>query len=272
MPLTSRTTVRRWVGRLLGETFVATATQAGTTLQFTDEEKLARENGSLAGRLAYYSGGTAANLGTTRRVAGNAKSSATLTVGRAWPAASAIGDELELWNEREVGAAPDEVHEAINRYLLSVADKALAPVTAVPAAFAWSSPVIALDPTWFCFSGADWQDRSGEWVPVPWADLRVDPTGRTVELRNRPRTLAGGNLVRVRGHVSPTSLATDDATTAVDAQWLATAVAAELAATLAGRTASPERMERRGAELRLLAQPLSFRVPTTPVGRCVELR
>ena len=59
------------------------------------------------------------------------------------------------------------------------------------------------------------------------ADLRVDRYARTVTIEGRHRYLADQHQIRLRGANLPEALATDDAETAIDFEWITHHVAAQ---------------------------------------------
>lgn len=225
--LSTRKAIRRRVGKLCGDMDLLVATASGTTSTLIDEINGHRQDNSLVERVGVFSGGTAGNLGDVVRVTGNVRSSSTVAFTPTLSDATAVGDELELWNRRDQGVTPQEVNDLINDAIADVGEQSPLPVLSSSAAFDYDSPAISVDAAWEAVTGVDWQDDLGLWHPVPSADLRVDRIQRSVEILGRSRELAGGRNVRVRGANVPTSLSADSATTSVDFEWITHHVAVQ---------------------------------------------
>ncbi len=271
----TRAQLRRAVGNLVGQMKVCTATGVGLTTTFVDLENLAVEGGHYKDRIALFTAGTAANVGLTRRVADNTKATGTLAFARALPAATAVGDEIELWNERGTGVTPDEVHAAIGRAIEGAADSAVAPVASTPAAFSWTAPTVAIPAGWSHVAGAEWQDWESLWRAVPPADLAVDQANRTVELRHRGRDLAQARNVRLHGYTPAAVLTTDASSTHVDRKFVIYQAAFELLLASAHRNADPVAAERKAnlflAEARAREPYVRVR-PSNRFGKLVRLQ
>lgn len=231
----SRTSIRRRIGRLWGDLLLCAATANGSTTTLVDTLNLYRNDNELKGRHVYFSGGTSGNLGQSARITGNTQSTSTITF-TAVPSATATGDEAEIWNTRNIGATVQEVHDQINFCLGSVADLFVTAASSSLGTFDFDSPVLDLPADWRFFAGLDWQDTLGLWHPVKPADWRLDKANRTVELLNRPRSLASGQSVRARGYTVPALLTSDSDTTGVNAEWLAYQASANLALAIAPRS------------------------------------
>ena len=217
------------------------ATANGTTTTITDVLNLNHQNSILVNRQGIFSGGTAANLGRVVRIESNAVSTQTATFTPTMPSATQTGDELELWNERDEGITPDAVNDLINEAILDVSETSPTPVTSDAFTFAWGEPVIDVDTlevndvvngnVWEAITGVDYYDNDEEedgyvWHRIDSADLRIDRLARTIEIRNRPRSLADSKLVRVHGANLPQTLSADSDTTPVNFEWITNHVAA----------------------------------------------
>ncbi len=218
---TTLLTLRRQVGERTGDVLICTASEAGTTSSFIDLVRAAVESNSLTGRLARFSAGTTANLGADRRVTGNTKATGTVSVSPALSAATAVGDGVELWNERDAGALPDQVDRWVNEAIAAVAGQAGQEVLAtVGTNFDANAPVLALATTWRSVNSVDWQDADSLWHPIPPDHLRVDRAGRTIEVIKGSRYIIDGYAVRIRGQAEPAQLTTDTDATTVDGEWI----------------------------------------------------
>lgn len=230
----TRTSVRRRIGRLFGDLLLCTATADGDTTTFVDTLNLYRADNELKGRHLYFSGGTAGNLGRSARVTGNTQSSSTLAF-TAVPSATATGDVAELWNTRNLGLTVQEVHDQINFCISDVSDLFVTAASESLGTFAYDTPVLSLPEAWRFFSGLDYQDTLGIWHPIEKGDWRLDKAARTVEIRNRPRWRANAMSVRARGYTVPALLDSDADTTGLNAEWLAYQAAANLAMSVSPR-------------------------------------
>lgn len=271
---TDRGELRRWVGRLIGNLIVCTATDDGAADGSTlvDTFHLAVENNSLLGRQAYVADASAdANVGVQRRVGGNSKASRSLTFDPPLPARVLAGDVVELYNERGLGPTVDEIHTTINNYIASVRDISLEERVTEGATFNRLSPVIALPADWEFFSGADYRDTWKLWHPVPPADLRVDVPSRTVEIRNRSALIADRKTVRLRGHQAAGQLTQDTDTTGVDGEWLVYQTAAQLMIGVAHRAHDPAEVERRAQYFQTLADQRRPKARSRFPGKAVRL-
>jgi hypothetical protein len=222
---TTRAVLRLWTAQLVGDVTKLTATSNGTTTTFVDIENCAQQDDSLIGRWLYFTSG--ANSGTQRRVTDSVKSSGTLTFRAVTSTLS--GDTAELYNFRNTGLNPAEIHDAINRAIESVSRDFITEVAATYT-FDASSPVFNLDQsTWVAVSKqAEWQDSGGAWNKIPSLNLRIDKANRTAELRNNSVWQANGRSVRLRGYTAAGQLSADSSTTTIDAEWIVTQAAAWL--------------------------------------------
>ena len=259
----------------MGEVVVLTATSAGTTTSLVDEINLYQQNSTLAGMLGYVvSAADSGNVGAVFRVTGNTKAASSIAFVPALPAATAAGDVVELVNEHDLGFTVRELHSHLDLAIDAVKDYALEPATSDEATFDATSPLLAIPAAWTAFNGADWQDPEGLWHPVGQADLRVDRTAKTVELRNAPRWWAHARPVRLRGYTQARPLTADADETNVDAEWLVAETAARLQFAVAKRQLGPSTSDAyaRYNELRRIADALRAKVQETrPTGRFVRL-
>lgn len=269
---TTRAVLRRRVGRLIGDLVVATCSATGSTTTITDTTNLNVPDGTLKQRLAYVvSAAQPTIVGQTRRVTNNVASTGTATVGVAFAATTTAGDVVELWNERGVGVTPEEVHDALDRAIEAVGDAALTGVLDTAATFSATAPTVAIPAGWAFFAGAEWQDSEGNWRPIPHADIRLDPVGRTAELRNRGRWLADVRQVRLRGYTAAGALLTDAATTNVDSEWLTHQAAADVLFAAAHRAHVPAEILAKYGELQKKADAVRSKTRIRSVGKFYRL-
>jgi hypothetical protein len=221
---------------------LCTATGNGSTTTFIDALNLNHEQSILLGRHGIFSGGTADNLGRVVRVTGNTKATQTITFVPTLSTATAIGDELELWNLRDEGLTPNLINNFIDDVVLDVYEHAPLPVASDAFTFDANEPIIAIDElevdgvadgtNWEAVTGVDWRHLSSDdsvvygWVRIDTADLDVDRESRTITIKGRHRWLCDGNSMRVRGANISGALGGDSVTTPVSAEFVAHQVAA----------------------------------------------
>lgn len=251
----TRSGLRRRIGVLIGEVLPLKLTATGTTTTAIDTRNLVRQSGAFVGRQIWVAAAASSqNVGLTARVTANDKATAQITFAPALPAQTQVNDIIELWNERDTGPTVEEVHEMMNFHIKSVADRTLSPSTVLlTGAFDYVNPVMTLPVTWETFTGAEWQDEQNVWHRIPPADIRVDQTARTVELRNHSRVLANKRPLRVRGATRATELDSEIATTDVDTEWLVYQTAASLMFSSSHRMLDIGQGERKAQYLQTLA-------------------
>lgn len=268
----TRATLRRGIGRLMGDVIVATTTAAGTTTTALDTVNLNYENAGLTGRMLYVFAATnTVNEGEIRRVTENTKSTGTVTFTPALPAATAAGDVIELYAKRGVGPGPLEIHEAINRAIQAARDNHVSPALSAESTLNYANPIVTIPSTWTFFGGAEWKDFEDIWRPVPRADLTIDPVGRTVRFANRARWLADQRSVRLRGYLPPAALDSDDDGTSVDAEWLMNQAAADLLLATSDQQNDPQGAERKAQYFQGKADGLRAKTRVRPTGMFVRL-
>lgn len=269
----TRGSLRRSIGRLMGDLIVCTVTDASADPSLIkDTLNLVYNKNELAGRRAYVSYSyNGQNLGISRRVVGNSKDTATAQVSPAFPTTTTVGDVIELYNERDLGPTVEDIHAVINGVILSAQDVNITDVVGESSQFDERSPTVTIPTTWRFFTGADWRDRRSIWRPIPPADLRVDVPNRTVEIRNRSAYLADGLQVRLRGTLAAAALDSDDDTTSVDAEWLKYQAAAELLISMSHRAHDSAVAERKAQYFQTLADSRRPKARSRMAGKAVKL-
>ncbi len=225
---TDRTTLRRTIGDRLGDMIVVKATAASTSADtFRDVVNLGDRGDnapSVVNKIAYISGGTAANLGHEARITAFQGSTSILTFRPAAAAVPALNDEMELWNVTERIGSMQSLHRLINAAIRAVQNEVGIETWDTAATFRARSPVLTIPATWIEFGGADWTDAAGYQHDVPPDSLRVRPGTRTVEVMGRPAWRANNRSLRLWGYAQATAMTTDSGTTDVDPEWLVEAV------------------------------------------------
>ena len=223
---------------------VVTATAVGSTTTLIDAITLNDPSTRLIGRVGWVCTGDPNNVGRAFRVTANSQQNTSLTLTPALPAATQVGDEVELWNELDQGVTPMFVNEAINTAIEYVRDAY--PILAVgdSQTFDRASPVIAIPSTWRYFGGVEAQDASGLWRPLVQKQFRVRKFERTVELVNGAQNIAHRYLIRMIGSTVPEDLANDTDTTVVDSEWLIKQVSALVFLNIAYANADGQAIER----------------------------
>jgi hypothetical protein len=268
----TRATLRRGIGRLMGDVIVATTTADGTTTTALDTVNLNYENAGLTGRMLYvYAATNTANEGLIRRVTGNTKATGTVTFTPALPAVTKAGDVVELFAKRGVGPGPLEIHEAINRAIQAARDNHVSPALSAESTLDYLNPNVTIPSTWTFFAGAEWKDYEDIWRPVPRADLELDKVSRTVRFANRARWLADQRSVRLRGYLPPAALDSDDDGTSVDAEWIMNQSAADLWMASSDQQNDPAGAERKAQYFQGKADGLRAKTRVRPNGMFVRL-
>lgn len=246
----TRASLRRRVGRALGDLEVLTASAGGDAQTFVDAVRLGVSNNYYRGRLAYVAAAAdPANVGLTRRVAANVEATTSITLAPALPGPVSAGDVLELWNERGVGATPDLIHDTLNECIAHVARHAGDCVTVdITDRLSAASPVVPWPEGLDVLDGLEWRDGGGRWRDAPPADLQVRPEGVAVKHATLHR--AAGKPLRLRGRAYPKPLLADDDETSVHADWLQAECAARLLLSLAPKRQDAGQSERRYLQLR----------------------
>lgn len=225
----NRRTLRRRVLHELGDLRLLTATDAGDPTTFIDTVNLWGEPGHYAGRLAYVSGGTPANLGQMRQVKGSSQQAMSLTLVAPLPAATAAGDEIELVNTFGMGWTFENIHHAINATIDEARDAALVPLTADSAeAFDQDGDrTVAIPAEWAGVERVQVIDEtSGHLINVRRAGVigangwAINHADRTLLINGEQARAAHNRIVRLYGYGYPPPLATDDDETGVDPEWL----------------------------------------------------
>lgn len=271
---TSRLTIRRTVGRLLGDMVLLKATSDGTTSTFVDDVNLHYQDGALNGRqILLVSCGNVANEGVVRRVTGNLKSNGSVSFTPGSPAPTLAGDEAELWNERGSTITVDEVHEAINRAIRAAAATTVSPVSqTVTLSLNQLQPVLDIPAGWEYFSRAQWQDISFRWRQIPTSDLRIDQANMQVEIMHRSKVLAHKRAIRFFGYVSPGVLESDTDVTPVDPEWIGYYAANQLLVASAHRQSDSSAALSKASWFGDQADRVRPKTRIRPIGRFVRLR
>ncbi len=246
MATTTLRDLRRRTAHLLGDVLTATATSAGLTTTLIDVRGLAVPLDELRSREVVVMSGTASNLARTARVTTNSYDLRTITFEPALPAITAIGDVVDLYNERGVGWRAEEYRGAINEAIGSVREWALLDATAaIATAFDQASPVIVVPGTLSVVSGIEYLDAEGLWREIAPGRLSFSVAAGTMTVLPSGSWLADGRTVRLMGYAEQDDLDDDDETIAIHPEFLAYQAAASLLLGGAHRQQDPT-AERRG--------------------------
>lgn len=267
--------LRRRVGRALGDLRTCRATAATAAGTFTAANDLLLPNNAYMGRYAHGAVCAAANRGKSRFVIASAQTTATITFGNAFPAAFAVGDQLDLTNERGIGWLPEDYHDAINTAIRDAGDMGGVPLGAtITSAFDGDAGRAALPSAFGWVHAVEYRTATdAAWLPVARAaDVRGPGwfvADRYLELGATHAALADGGSVRVLGAGTPDTLEDEDDRTLVNAEWVEAYALKRLL--LAGRRMDPERerlfgwADRESTRLKAQAVPLLD-------GEAVEVR
>ncbi len=246
----TRRDLRRLIGDVTGDLLVCTTTSAGTTTTFSDTARLADRGDrapSIVNRILYFStDADTLNLGHEAAVTDYASSTRTITFTPAAPTAVTSGKVVELWSVAERIGSIGAIHRLIDYAIKQVEDMAGLEEYSTPAVtFDARTGTISIPATWAEVGGVEWTDASGYARELSSRWLRVRPAGRTVEIHGRGAALANRRSVRLWGYPRMTALATDAATTDVDAAWIVNVVSQSLTLAPSWRSGDPAAAERR---------------------------
>jgi hypothetical protein len=220
--------------KLLGDVEELEATSDATDdSTFLDELNLYKESGTLVGRMLYVTSGVSS--GQTRRVLANDKSSAMITVSRAFSSPIVEGDLAQLFNFRDQGVSLAMIHSAINHSLMMVNDDYTVPVSeTVDGSFSYLSPVVAIPTTIKAFAEVVFVDPdSAEVIVIPIMQRYVDQWARTVTITGDALSYMDGKEIRVLGYGRPSILTDDTTESPVDLEWMMYQTASNVAFELA---------------------------------------
>ncbi len=225
---TDRTTLRRTIGDRLGDMIVLTATHvSGSADTFRDVVNLGDRGDnapSVVNKIAYISGGTAANLGHEARISAFQGETRILTFDPDAATAPQVGDTLELWNVTERIGSIQTLHRLLNAGIRAVRNEVSAETWDTAQTFQARSPYLTIPATWVEFGGVDWTDGRGYLHEIPPDKLRVRPGARTVEIIGRPAWRANNRSLQLWGYDVASEMTTDASTTSVDPEWLVESV------------------------------------------------
>jgi hypothetical protein len=267
----TRAFLRRSIGVLTRQMFVATATATGTTTTLVDSVGLTDPTNALQGRIGWVSAGTAANLYKTLRVTANSSSSTSITFTPALPSATAEDDEIELWNDLDQGVVPREIHELINLAIESVANNNPTPAVSATQTFARDSRVLTIPEGWRWFEGVDWEDAQDRWSPIPQQYLRVHAGDRTVTVLDPIAVPANTLSVRMRGATRPVALTKDFSITNVDADYIVNFCCYYVMSSVSNTSMEGQAFERKASDFKTNMQALKPQAFTRPQGLGIVL-
>lgn len=232
---TTRLTLQRDIADKLGDLIVLTATAAGSTTTLKDTTNLYEPDNHFKGRTAYVVSGTAANVGLIRTVTGSAQGASTVTVTPDLLAVTAIGDVMDLYNERAMGWTVQEIRRAIDRAVIDAypfwLDAAVVDGTTAFDANVGRQTIpgtggTPTTPNLEWLNAVEIKDADGFYHPIPRATRRNNP-GYFVNLADASITVGGrwtidadGQILRYHGHIRPAALTTDASETLIDPEWL----------------------------------------------------
>jgi hypothetical protein len=240
---TSRLTLRRAIGDRTGDFTLCTATDAGSTVAFTDVVRFGDRGTnapSLLNRIGYF-----ADLDTEVRTAAFNATTRALTFAPALDSATQEGDELELWSIADRLGSISAIHRLINDAIRAVADLAGDEAYDTASTFNWREPELSIPTTWSELGGVEWTDFNQLPNDIRRTDAKVRFGRRTVALTGRGGALANGRSVSVWGYERALPLDADDDETAVDPEWIVDTVASAMALAQSWRSSDRAAEERR---------------------------
>lgn len=246
---TSLRELRRAVGRQLGDVTVLVATQNGSDTKLYDNIHLTAGDDIFRGADLYFVGGTVANVGQMRRSTRSDRTDHSIGWAVSLPAATAQGDECELWNSRSIGFNPLEVNAAINDVISIKALPSFNVPTVATAALPYdkeSGEVIVpttmnrifmveyeYEDRWWPISRANSPQGYGYYVNRGLGTVTIN--GPDINYR------ADGKPIRFRGYGKLSPLASDTDETDLFAEWIIYEATATLLFQAAARNPDRER-------------------------------
>ena len=223
---------------------VCVASETTDTTTFRDDNTLVLPNNEYKGRTIWFSDGTVANLGQSRKI--NTSTGSIIGWATALPSAVAAGDEVELWNHRGIGWEPQE----INRFI-SMAHRELTehlPIPMESSEFTWDyeEPYLMIPEEMIAVAGVTWQESESEnWRNISRAQRRnapgywVDRAFRTIYIDGTMRYSLDGYTLTIQGYRRESTLDDDQSQTAINQEALVARVCELACAALMTRTPEP---------------------------------
>lgn len=248
---TSLRELRRAVGRQLSDITVLTATATGSDTKLYDEINLTAGDDLWRGADLYFVSGTAGNIGQLRRSSQSSRSEKSISWAVSLPAATAIGDVCEVWNQRSIGFNPIDVNAAINDVISIKATPAFnVPMTATAAAdFDKDVGDVTVPTTMSRIFMVEYQEETTDrWRAIPRASS-PNGYGYYVNRGLGSVSIHGSDLVyaaddrpiRFRGYGKLEALASDTDETDLFAEWIIYEAVATLLFQAASRDPDRER-------------------------------
>lgn len=246
----TRKFIRQSVGTETGDMVLCVVTSGGSNVAFADRNKLWRPRDEYIGRVAYFVGGTVANLQEMRKIIAADSSSATVQWSIGLPQPTQADDEVELWSRQGTGWDPDEV----NRLIRTAHEEANAhfplPATAEIGTFSADDPYIAIPNTVVAVTGISWISPdlpyTGDWSPIARSSGRNSP-GYYVEKETRRVVIAGDDrsrmnrmTARIHGYIKEQPLDSDTAVTNFNVEYLTARIKDLMWSQIAMKTDKPQ--------------------------------
>jgi hypothetical protein len=230
----TRREMARRVGTKLGDFLLLTATADGSDTTFVDGKRL-KTSTQYGGRSLWFAGG--ANDGQERILGASPFSSATatLTFAPEVPAATAEGDEAELWGERGTGWTRTEVNDALDMAIAEAAQLGgIEVIGTVAALFDSDTASIAIPAAMSHVYAVEYADDDGLWKRVERASgagrggYTVRAVDAAVEVLGPWADTLDDRAVRLLGYGTLAPLEDDDDRVGCHPTWLLNATCALL--------------------------------------------
>lgn len=233
-------TIRRTIGKSIGDMTLLEATATGTVNTLIDHNNLYIPSKMANGRIVYFMEGI--NAGLKRVVTDSTQGNFSITFQPAVTAATAIGDEAELWRKRGMGFDPvQDVNFHINNAIRRASQYTwLDDIVTIstPATFDAESPRFALPANTRGVYMVEYGDSENAnlWYPIPksrdpsgpgWAVER-DAGGSYIVIGGAMASYANTLPIRIRRYVDDVELTNDTDETTISLDWLLAEVKALL--------------------------------------------
>lgn len=232
----TRKTIRRTVIFDLGDMIICEATADGSDVFFYDTKNLtAPANGYIARQVLFTGPADSPNLGEQRYISQSSAANRGIAWGVALPAETQLGDECELLDERGVRFKFQQVHQAINNSIRSVARQALFPVAPITVDFTYGT-AIEIPENWI---SVEWvrrldvcDENAMRVVPIsrrPYGNgWWVDSSSRQIWITGEEGRCHTGASIKIWGLGSHAEVFDDLDPIYLDEQWLVNSVKARM--------------------------------------------
>lgn len=253
MPGFTRQFVRRVIAAELGDFLLAKATNPGTVNTVTDVLNFTKEYNHFRGAAMLFSSG--GNTGQLTYASANDPTTRTITFSPAVASATAVGDEIEIYNFHHQGWDPSQINRAINSAIAVAGEQhgAVPAAYQVPDIYLRNSPDIEIPLMFSEFHGISYVDRAGSTKMLAPRYWEVNRYERTVIVKRNGADSMHGYPITLLGMTDPQLADNDSSLVMIPLEWLKNEAKAQIleGETTAGAINSRDRLfnvDRQGAD------------------------